>query len=437
MATRARRRCAASARCARPCRSRTGLRARDRRRRATRRNGPDFIAGPSEICRTPDRRALGPREAQLLGARRHLRLPPARRHRRRSRRRHARTGRRQGRARSATGMTLPLGGLRLQDMSGELAQEGGEDRRAARCATCRSCKAGKGRAFYAVGGTWRALARLHMAQTRLSAPRDARLRDAGARGAAISARLVAARRHPETLSTASRSCRPPAGRCWPMARWCSSIIVGDQSRRRSSSRRSACARACSTRCSTPDEQRARSADRRRRAELNAAALALAAPCARSWSTGPTRFMPSSGIDETAEEKRAAPRGLPARRHRLARASGLSRRAVAQHHRPRGLHRRRPSRPRLSRAVGVLPPRRPDDDEERRASANSRRPACSTARASSARRCASPIWSPRRSPAFCRARRSRSCGTAWCCDSRRVRAAGRRPRDRRGCGIWLG
>lgn len=62
------------------------------------------------------------------------------------------------------GITLPLGGLRLQDMSkGSLAQ-------AARIARTELARAkllngGRGRTFYAVGGTWRNLARLHMNTT--------------------------------------------------------------------------------------------------------------------------------------------------------------------------------------------------------------------------------------------------------------------------------
>ncbi len=47
-----------------------------------------------------------------------------------------------------------------------------------------------------------------------------------------------------------------------------------------------------------------------------------------------RFMASSGLDETAEEKRLRHAACLLGRHRLARASGLSRRAVAQHHRAR-------------------------------------------------------------------------------------------------------
>ena len=62
------------------------------------------------------------------------------------------------------GITLPLGGLRLQDSAG------GSPREAARIARkelkrAELLKGGQGRVFYAVGGTWRNLARLHMLAT--------------------------------------------------------------------------------------------------------------------------------------------------------------------------------------------------------------------------------------------------------------------------------
>lgn len=62
------------------------------------------------------------------------------------------------------GITLPLGGLRLQDMAK------GSITTAARIARdhvgkAEPLKGGRGRAFYAVGGTWRNLGRLHMATT--------------------------------------------------------------------------------------------------------------------------------------------------------------------------------------------------------------------------------------------------------------------------------
>lgn len=62
------------------------------------------------------------------------------------------------------GITLPLGGLRLQDMAkNSLAQA----QKIARehLARAKLLKGGQGRAFYAVGGTWRNLARLHMEMT--------------------------------------------------------------------------------------------------------------------------------------------------------------------------------------------------------------------------------------------------------------------------------
>ena len=62
------------------------------------------------------------------------------------------------------GLTLPLGGLALADIAGKSIK------RAAKfvektLAEVDMLEAGAGRTFYAVGGTWRALARLHMWQT--------------------------------------------------------------------------------------------------------------------------------------------------------------------------------------------------------------------------------------------------------------------------------
>ncbi len=59
------------------------------------------------------------------------------------------------------GITLPLGGLRLQDMTRNSTAEAA---RVARRELKRAefLPAGEGRTFYAVGGTWRNLARLHM-----------------------------------------------------------------------------------------------------------------------------------------------------------------------------------------------------------------------------------------------------------------------------------
>ena len=61
------------------------------------------------------------------------------------------------------GVTLPLGGLRLMDVAGESAKKKAAiiDKHLDRCATL---DAGAGRHFYGVGGTFRALATLHIAR---------------------------------------------------------------------------------------------------------------------------------------------------------------------------------------------------------------------------------------------------------------------------------
>ena len=64
------------------------------------------------------------------------------------------------------GITLPLGGLRLQDMAKNSLADGGRRSRANETgARQAAASAGQGRPFYAVGGTWRNLARLHMNTT--------------------------------------------------------------------------------------------------------------------------------------------------------------------------------------------------------------------------------------------------------------------------------
>ena len=62
------------------------------------------------------------------------------------------------------GLTLPLGGLALQDIAGKSIKKA-ESFVQASLADVDMLKNGRDRTFYAVGGTWRALARLHMWQT--------------------------------------------------------------------------------------------------------------------------------------------------------------------------------------------------------------------------------------------------------------------------------
>lgn len=125
-------------------------------------NGPEFIAACTEICRTEVELLSGKREAQLsavgvLSGVHHangvvgdlgggsLELADLQGHR------------------IGSGVTFPLGGLALQDTSGRSLKK------AAKIVKETLTKEShlehlKGRTFYAVGGTWRALARLHMFQ---------------------------------------------------------------------------------------------------------------------------------------------------------------------------------------------------------------------------------------------------------------------------------
>ncbi len=127
------------------------------------RNGHEFIAQAERICRTPITILSGKREAQLtaqgvvsgiykpdgivgdLGGG-SLELVDV----------HG--------SRVNSGVTLPLGGLALQDRAGrslkkaeKLVEDALDD--------LPMLEDGEGRTLYAVGGTWRALARLHMWQT--------------------------------------------------------------------------------------------------------------------------------------------------------------------------------------------------------------------------------------------------------------------------------
>ena len=65
--------------------------------------------------------------------------------------------------RIGTGMSLPLGGLALMDASGRSPKAAAKIVREA-LAKCDALDALQGRTFYAVGGTWRSLAKLHMGQ---------------------------------------------------------------------------------------------------------------------------------------------------------------------------------------------------------------------------------------------------------------------------------
>ncbi|MBS7540885.1 Ppx/GppA family phosphatase [Ancylobacter lacus] len=125
-------------------------------------NGPEFVARCADICRTDVQLLSGKREAQLSalgilsGVHRangvvgdlgggSLELADLHGHR------------------IGSGVTFPLGGLALQDASGRSLKKADKIVKDA-LAKDPHLEHLKGRTFYAVGGTWRALARLHMFQ---------------------------------------------------------------------------------------------------------------------------------------------------------------------------------------------------------------------------------------------------------------------------------
>src|SRR5271156_428826 len=126
-------------------------------------NGPDFIAKAERICGVSIEILSGPREAKLsalgvisgihnpdgivgdLGGG-SLELIDVR-----------------GNA-TRSGVTLPLGGLALQDLAHKSLKRA-ERIVKTELSDVAQLKAGLGRTFYAVGGTWRALARIHIIQS--------------------------------------------------------------------------------------------------------------------------------------------------------------------------------------------------------------------------------------------------------------------------------
>ena len=126
-------------------------------------NGPDFIAKAERICGVPIEILSGPREAKLsaLGVVSGVHNPDGI------------VGDLGGGSlelidvhggRLRSGVTLPLGSLALQDSSHKSLKRAERIVRADLIDVAQ-LKAGRGRTFYAVGGTWRALARIHIVQS--------------------------------------------------------------------------------------------------------------------------------------------------------------------------------------------------------------------------------------------------------------------------------
>ena len=118
-----------------------------------------------------------PARGRACRQRHHDGLPLARRLRRRSRRRQPGDHRGEGRGLAPVrhaAARRPAAARR----GGRQDRRGHRHRRRRRLARVAWLESGRKRTFYAVGGTWRAIARLHMERTGLSAARHARLHDA-------------------------------------------------------------------------------------------------------------------------------------------------------------------------------------------------------------------------------------------------------------------
>jgi exopolyphosphatase/guanosine-5'-triphosphate,3'-diphosphate pyrophosphatase len=126
-------------------------------------NGADFIAKAERICGVDIEILSGPREAKLsaLGVVSGIHKPDGI------------VGDLGGGSlelvdvrgnRVGGGLTLPLGSLALQDLSQKSLKRAERIVRT-ELSDVTQLKAGRGRAFYAVGGTWRALARIHIIQS--------------------------------------------------------------------------------------------------------------------------------------------------------------------------------------------------------------------------------------------------------------------------------
>ena len=349
-------------------------------------NGPDFIAKAERICGVKIEILSGPREAKLsalgvvsgihkpdgivgdLGGG-SLELIDVRGHQVRG------------------GVTLPLGSLALQDLAHKSLK------RAERIvknelSELPRLKSGRGRTFYAVGGTWRALARIHIIQSgyplkvmhgyTIPARRCARLRAA----AAPARRRQHAGRHRggrRRAPPASDLRRAGAGIHHPHRAAEDDHVLDLRRPRRPALFDAAGGRA----------QQGR--PHLRRADAERAAVALGAPCA-----GTDRMDRPPGAGRALARDRGGPPAascrLPVVRHRLARASRPSRRADAGAHHQRQFRLGQPSGPRLRRAVGVLPLCRPFRGEPAAADHPGAgvAVACSSAPACSARPSASRI-----------------------------------------------
>ena len=151
------------------------------------------------------------------------------------------------REKAGEGVTMPLGGLALQDMSGGSLKKAQKIIRSSLERAPEYLAHLHGRTFYAVGGTWRALARLHQAATDYPlhvmhaytiSPRES-----------LDFLHLVEEADTKTLKDIESISKPDVP-CLPTAQFCWRKSSGSANRRTLRSRPMAFAKACSTRSST-------------------------------------------------------------------------------------------------------------------------------------------------------------------------------------------
>ena len=314
-------------------------------------NGPDFIAKAERICGAPIEILSGPREAQLsaLGVVSGMHKPDGI------------VGDLGGGSlelidvhgsRVRRGVTLPLGSLALQDIS-QKSLKRAERIVKTDLSGVAQLKAGRGRTFYAVGGTWRALARIHIIQSGypLRVMHGYSIPAAEALDFARRLRRLAATDMLADIEAVADARRPLLTYAALVLEYIIRVAQPEDHRvldlrraRRPALRDAAAGRARQGRIDL------------RRADAERTAVAIRPP-----RRGTDRMDRSAGQGRQAQGNRrgspAASYRLPAVGHRMAGASRLSRRADAQPHHQRQFRLDQPSRPGLCRAVGVLSLRR--------------------------------------------------------------------------------
>ena len=319
-------------------------------------NGPDFIAKAERICGVRIEILSGPREARLsaLGVVSGVHKPDGI------------VGDLGGGSlelidvhgnRVRGGVTLPLGSLALQDLSHKSLKRA-ERIVKAELSDVAQLKAGRGRTFYAVGGTWRALARIHIIQSEYplgvmhgySIPAQDALDFARRLRRLVSANMLA---NIEVVADARR----------PLLAYAALVLeyIIRVAKPKTIVFSTFGVREGLLYEMLPETERSRDGFICAAQELNELLVAIRSPC-----PGIDRMDRSSGAGrQVARDGRgspAAPCRLPVVGHRMAGASRSSRRGNAQSHHQRQFRLDQPPRPGVCRAVGVLPLCRPERTE---------------------------------------------------------------------------